>query len=192
MSELPRTGFLPTRWTAPTYGRAVGVVLLIGVVFCLGIYSEEVFAGLTSLWQTILRGVGLDGALSNLQRGVSGQVTTRSLPAMLTYGLLYTACCLVLLGLLLGSVRRLKVAFLLYAAVFGACALLVVGGKLGGDARWAYQLGRRLIDFIVSPLPVIVLAPLLRLLLPEDGRALPHAPPVPEGRSFVGPGPDRL
>ncbi|MCC2547243.1 hypothetical protein LJY25_12365 [Hymenobacter sp. BT175] len=186
MSELPRTRFLPVRWTGPTYWRAAGIAGLIVLVYCLGIYAEEVFAGLTSLWQTILRGLGLDETLSAVQQGVSGQVTTRSLPAMLSYGLLYTACCLALLGLLLGSVRRLKAALLLYAAVFGACTLLVVGGKLGGDVRWAYQLGRRLIDFIVSPLPVIVLAPLLRLLLPEPVPALPHSAAHPAGAETVG------
>lgn len=148
----------------PRSGRAVRVALvlvLLGLLFCLGTYDEAVFAWLTAACQRVLHALGLDALAQRVQQGTSGQVTTRSLPAMLLYGLGYTAVCLAILALLL-PLPAWRPALALYALVFGLSALLVLGGKLAGDVAWAYQLGRRLIEFIVSPLPLIVLLPLLR------------------------------
>ena len=135
-------------------------VFLVGLLFCLGTYDEAVFAWLTDACQHALRAVGLDTWAGRIQQGTSGQVTTRSLPAMLLYGLGYTSICLGILALLLPPPAS-RTALGLYALVFVLSALLLLGGKLAGDVAWAYQLGRRLIDFIVSPLPLIVLLPLL-------------------------------
>ncbi|HEX8428444.1 MAG TPA: hypothetical protein VF639_19265 [Hymenobacter sp.] len=133
------------------------------MLFYLGTYDWVVFDVLDAGWHKLLSSLNLTEQLAALQRGVNGQVTRRSLPTMLTYGVLYTSVCLLLLRLLLPrGGRRMRRALLLYAAVFGACTLLLIGGKLAGDALWAYRLGRRLIDFVVSPLPVAVLVPLLR------------------------------
>lgn len=148
--------------TRPTWGRAVAVGALVGLLFWAGVYDETVFAGLNAAWQKILAALGLTTQLAALQRGVSGQVTKRSLPTMLTYGLLYTGTCLLLLRLILPrGGHRMRQALALYALVFVVCAALLLGGKLAGDVPWTYRLGRRLIDFIVSPLPVVVLVPLL-------------------------------
>ncbi|TGE17822.1 XrtX-associated membrane protein [Hymenobacter elongatus] len=146
--------------------RTIVAVALVAGLFWVGLHDELVFHTLTSGWQRIFLLLGLAERAAALQSGISGLVTTRSLPAVITYALLYTGACLVLLYAALFSVARMRVVLGLYAAVFGACALLLLGGKLLGDASWAYQLGRRLIDFIVSPLPVIILIPLLRWHLP--------------------------
>ncbi|WP_375433833.1 XrtX-associated membrane protein [uncultured Hymenobacter sp.] len=143
--------------------RAVAVAGLVLLLFWFGTYDLAVFGALNAGWQKLFDTLGLTDQLAAIQRGVSGQVTRRSLPTMLTYSLLYTSTCLLLLRLLLPrGGHRMRWACLLYAAVFVACGLLLVGGKLAGDAVWAYRLGRRLIDFIVSPIPVIILVPLLR------------------------------
>ncbi|OON66775.1 hypothetical protein B0919_21500 [Hymenobacter sp. CRA2] len=140
-------------------------------MFWVGTYDETVFAGLTHGWQRVLTALGLADWAQRVQQGTSHQVTTRSLPAMLTYGLLYTGACLTLIWLLTARRQALRTAVLIYGSVFAASALLLIGGKLAGDAQWAYQLGRRLIDFIVSPLPVIALVPLLRWQRPAAPQA---------------------
>ncbi|MCB2376366.1 hypothetical protein LGH70_02150 [Hymenobacter sp. BT635] len=146
--------------------RATVAILLVAGLFVVGLRNEPVFGLLTLAWQKLFLALGLTERAAALQQGVSGLVTTRSLPAVVSYALLYTGACLVLLSAVLFDAARMRVVLGLYAAIFGACALLLLGGKLLGDASWAYQLGRRLIDFIVSPLPVIILIPLLRWYVP--------------------------
>ncbi|MCC3159927.1 hypothetical protein LJ737_21995 [Hymenobacter sp. 15J16-1T3B] len=150
--------------------------LLAALLFWVGTYDVTVFTWLTAGWQRILAAIGLSDLVQHIQQGISGQVTTRSLPAMLTYGLAYTGICLLILALLVPR-RAVRTALGLYLAVFALSALLLLGGKLAGDVAWAYQLGRRLIDFIVSPLPVIALVPLLRW---HYAAAQPAAPDGPE------------
>ena len=145
-----------------TAGRTVAVSGLVAVLFWAGIYDEAVFNALNAGWQKLLTSLGLAEQLAAVQRGISTQVTKRSLPTMFTYGLLYTSTCLLLLRFLLPpGGHRMRRVVALYAVVFVACGLLLAGGKLAGDVPWAYRLARRLIDFIVSPLPVVVLLPLL-------------------------------
>ena len=134
---------------------------LLLLLFYIGTYDEAVFAWLTTTNQKALHALGLDALAQRVQQSTSGQVTHRNLFAMLVYGLGYTGICLTILALLLPPPAR-RTALALYALVFALSTLLIVGGKLAGDVAWAYQLGRRLIDFIVSPLPLIVLLPLLR------------------------------
>ncbi|SHL27275.1 hypothetical protein SAMN02746009_02469 [Hymenobacter psychrotolerans DSM 18569] len=149
--------------------RAIAVLVLVAVLFWAGVYDEAVFAELTEAWQKVLTMLGFTDQLAAVQQSVSGEVTKRSLPAVLTYALLYTGVCLLLLRLLLPA-RHMRLILLLYGAVFGCCAVLLVVGRLAGDVPWIYQLGRRLIDFIVSPLPVIGLVVLLRWYAPATGR----------------------
>ncbi|MBC8085351.1 MAG: hypothetical protein H7Z21_19305 [Hymenobacter sp.] len=152
---------------AARLGRVAAVAGLVALLFWAGVYDETVFAALNAGWHKLLTTLGLTGQLAAVQRGISGQVTKRSLPTMVSYSLLYTSVCLLLLRLLLPrGGHRMRRALGLYAAVFVVCGLLLLGGKLAGDVPWAYRLGRRLIDFIVSPLPVIVLVPLLRWYAP--------------------------
>ncbi|GAB2964078.1 hypothetical protein GCM10027048_36750 [Hymenobacter coalescens] len=152
----PARSFFTATWL-----RLALAALLAGLLFWVGTYDEPVFAWLTDFWHQALRALGLDSWAERIQRGTSGQITRRSVPAMLTYGLGYTSVCLLILGLLVPR-RALLTAFWIYGGIFALSALLLLGGKAAGDVAWAYKLGRQLIDFIVSPLPVAALVPLLR------------------------------
>ncbi|MGI4762221.1 MAG: XrtX-associated membrane protein [Janthinobacterium lividum] len=151
-----------------TPGRWLLAGLLAGALFAVGMAPEVVFAVLTRGWQVVFGWLGQGGALAQLQQGTSHLVTTRSLPAMATYGLLYVAGCLLLLHALLRDGRRTRWAAQVYLGLLGLCVLLLVGGRLGGNIAWAYKLGRRVIDFVISPLPVMILLP---VLWPGNSRA---------------------
>ena len=120
-----------------------------------------VFALLTQAWQQLFELLGLSGIMAHLQQGTSNLVTTRSLPAMGTYSLLYVGACLLLLHVLLRDARRTRWVAQVYLGLLGLYVLLMVGGRLGGNIDWALKLSRRVIDFTVSPLPVMLLLPLL-------------------------------
>ncbi|MDJ0366696.1 hypothetical protein QMK33_16175 [Hymenobacter sp. H14-R3] len=143
----------PGRWTA-----AAALALLL---FMIGMESDAVFAVLTRGWQMLAGLLGLGDILAHWQQGTSHLVTTRSLPAMGTYSLFYIGCCLLLLQVLLRDTRRTRWALRLYLGLLALYVLLMVGGRLAGNAEWAFKLSRRIIDFIVSPLPVMMLVPLL-------------------------------
>ncbi|RZK61977.1 MAG: hypothetical protein EOO59_03750 [Hymenobacter sp.] len=140
------------------WGLAIGLTLLL---FWVGIESDAVFAALARGWQLVFEALGLGGLLDRLQHGTSAQVTKRSLPAMLTYGVLYLTVCLLLLWLVLHDAQAWRLAAQLYAGAIVLCAGLLLLGKLGGDVAVFYHAARRLIDFLVSPVPVLVLIPLL-------------------------------
>lgn len=143
----------PARWLLAA---ALGLVL-----FLMGMESDAVFAALTRAWQTIFELVGLGGWLARTQQGTSSLVTTRSLPAMGSYSLLYVGLCLLLLHVLLRDGRRTRWAAQVYLGLLGLYVVLMLVGRLGGNISGAYKLGRRIIDFIVSPLPVMILLPVL-------------------------------
>jgi hypothetical protein len=143
----------PVRWLV-----AASLVL---VLFMVGIESDIVFAVLTRAWQAVFDLVGLGSWLARVQQGTSGLITTRSLPAMGAYALLYVGICLLLLHVLLRDSRRTRWAAQVYLGLLGLYICLMLVGRLGGSIAGAYKLGRRVIDFIVSPLPVIILLPLL-------------------------------
>ena len=144
-----------------SFGRWLLAGLLVGVLFWVGIKSEVVFAALTRGWQALFELLGLAGTVAHLQQGTSQLVTMRSLPAVGTYSLLYIGLCLLLLQVLLRDGRRTRWAALVYASVLGIYIVLLVVGRLGGSLPWVYNAGRRIIDFLISPLPVMVLLPIL-------------------------------
>lgn len=143
----------PARWLL-----AAGLALAL---FMVGMQSDAVFAALTRAWQASFDLVGLGATAARLQQGTSGLVTTRSLPAMGTYSLLYVGGCLLLLHVLLRNGRRTRWAAQVYLGLLGLYVLLLVVGRLGGNVPLAYKLGRRIIDFTISPLPVMILLPVL-------------------------------
>jgi hypothetical protein len=143
----------PARWL---------LAILLGLaLFLVGMQSDAVFAALTRAWQALFELLGLGAAAARFQQGTSGLVTTRSLPAMGTYSLLYVAGCLLLLHVLLRDGRRTRWAAQLYLGLLGLYVLLLVVGRLGGNVPLAYKLARRIIDFTISPLPVMILLPVL-------------------------------
>lgn len=153
VSPAPVPPLTPARWLL-----AGGLALAL---FIIGMQSDAVFAALTRGWQSLFDLVGLGAAAARLQQGTSGLVTTRSLPAMGTYSLLYVGGCLLLLHVLLRDGRRTRWAAQVYLGLLGLYVLLLVIGRLGGNVPLAYKLGRRIIDFTISPLPVMILLPVL-------------------------------
>jgi hypothetical protein len=143
----------PARWLL--------AALLALALFLVGMQSDAVFAALTRAWQALFELLGLGAAAARFQRGTSGLVTTRSLPAMGTYSLLYVGGCLLLLHVLLRAGRRTRWAAQVYLGLLGLYVLLLVVGRLGGNVPLAYKLARRIIDFTISPLPVMILLPVL-------------------------------
>lgn len=153
LAPAPVPPLSPARWL-------LAGALALGL-FLVGMESETVFAALTRAWQGLFDLLGLGAAAARLQQGTSGLVTTRSLPAMGTYSLLYVGGCLLLLHVLLRDSRRTRWAAQVYLGLLGLYVLLFVVGRLGGNLPWAYKLGRRIIDFTISPLPVMILLPVL-------------------------------
>ena len=149
----------PTRPITPARWVLAGALAL--VIFLVGLESEVLFAWLTRGWQALFDVVGLGPTLARWQQNTSHLVTTRSLPAMGTYSLLYVGGCLLLLHVLLRDARRTRWAAQVYLGLLGLYVVLMVGGRLGGNGEWAFKLSRRIIDFIVSPLPFMLLLPVL-------------------------------
>lgn len=135
--------------------------LLVLVLFAVGMESEAIFAALTRAWQRILELLGLGAMLARWQHGTSNLVTTRSLPAMATYSLAYVGLCLLLLHVLLRDGRRTRWAAQVYLGLLGLYMVLMLGGRLAGNLPWILKLSRHIIDFVVSPLPVMMLLPVL-------------------------------
>ena len=104
-----------------------------------------------------------------LQAG-GATLTTRSLPAMLTYGLLYVGLSILTLHVALADRRRTRIVLLAYGAAFALIGGLLVVGRLTGLAATLTPLARALIDGglgggggLLSPLPVLLLVAFFRL-----------------------------
>ena len=157
MSTLP-----PAPAAAPlTPARWALAGLLAAALFWLGAESEVIFGFLTRAWQAVFGVLGLGGVLAHWQQGTSQLTTTRSLPAVASYSLLYVAVSILLLHVLLRDARRTRWALQAYLGLLGLYALLLLAGRAGGNIPWTLKLSRRIIDFLVSPLPVMLLLPLL-------------------------------
>lgn len=152
VSSAPVPPLTPARWLL------AGALAL--ALFLLGMQSDAVFVALTRAWQALFDLAGLGALAARWQQGTSGLVTTRSLPAMGTYSLLFVGNCLLLLHVLLRDNRRTRWAAQVYLGLLGLYVLLLVVGRLG-NVPLAYRLGRRIIDFTISPLPVMILLPVL-------------------------------
>lgn len=142
-------------------GRWTLVGGLIIALLLLGVYDEVIITFLTALWLKGLAAAGLRQQADALQQGINGGITKRLLPAVATYAALYLSTCLLLLHLLL-TPAQWRLALRLYVGVLGVYVAIVVVNKLAGNAQWAYQLSRQILDFVVSPLPVTTLYVLFR------------------------------
>lgn len=138
------------------------VGLLLAVLFVIGVYDNAILEFLTVAWRQLLSAVGLRQQVEALQQGISGSIVKRLLPAVATYAALYLSICLLLLRLLLPSRAQWLLALRLYAGTLAVYVAIVLVGKLAGGAQWAYHLSRQLLDFVVSPLPVVGLYVLFR------------------------------
>ena len=137
------------------------LLTLLAVLLLLGVYSEQIIAGLIAAWPKLLRAVGLNQFAERLQQGLNGGIAKRPLLAVASYAALYLATCLLLLRLVLAPAQW-RMAVAIYAGTLAVYVGIVLTGKLAGDAVWAYRLSRQILDFVVSPLPVAGLYVLFR------------------------------
>jgi hypothetical protein len=134
---------------------------LVLVLFIAGVESETIFAVLTRAWQAVFETLGLGSVSARWQHSASTLVAKRSLPATATYNLAYVGLSLLLLHVLLRDGRRTRWAAQIYAVGLGLYIILVVADRLGGSQAWALNASRRIINFVVSPLPIMMLLPML-------------------------------
>ncbi|MEJ7667110.1 MAG: hypothetical protein WKG07_50235 [Hymenobacter sp.] len=127
MSALPpassATPLTPARWALAG--------LLVAALFWLGAESGAIFNFLTRAWGAVFGVLGLDGALAHWQQGTSQLVTTRSLPAVASYSLLYVAVSVLLLHVLLRDACRTRWVAQAYLGLLGLYALLLLAGRVG-------------------------------------------------------------
>ena len=142
--------------------RNLAVLALAAGLLLAGVFDEALFAGLGWAWQVLLATLHLDQSTAMLPASTQPSVTRRPLLPGLSYAGLYIGACLLLLRLLLPQAQQWRVVLRIYGGVGLACGLLLLLGKVGGNLLWAYRLGRHLLDFLVSPVPVLALVALLR------------------------------
>ena len=171
MSEL----FAPAVPRQPRIFFWLRLLTLLAVLLLLGVYSEQIIAGLIAAWPKLLRAVGLNQFAERLQQGLNGGIAKRPLLAVASYAALYLATCLLLLRLVLVPAQWL-LALRIYAVGLGLYVLITVLAKLMGNAPAMYRLGRQLLDFMVSPLPVAGLYVLFRAGFGPAGTAAPTSP----------------
>lgn len=160
---MPESASLPpSAATTGNWGHRAAIVALGLLLLLAGVYDELAFAVLDRGWLALLSALHLAGPAAALQAGIHQQVTHRALLPGLSYAALYVGSCLLLLRLLLPRLAAWRLALRLYGGVGLAYLLLLLVGKVGGDLSWAYRLSRHLLDFLVSPLPVLALVVLLR------------------------------
>lgn len=141
------------------------IASLVVVLFLIGTFDETILGVLTISWLKLLEAVGLRHLAESMQQGISGGITKRLLPAVATYALLYLGVCLLLLRLLLPAPGQWRMVLRLYAGTLLVYLAITLAGKLLGNAAWAYRLSRQILDFVVSPLPVVGLYVLLQVSL---------------------------
>lgn len=140
--------------------RLVGSVLLGLLLLAATLHNEALYALFDGWWHRAAGALGLGlgqprGAVSPLLH------QARSIPAVVAYGVLYLGLCLGLLFLLVPAGPSQRLVLLFYGVAGVATGLLVLGSRVGGGPMLAV-LASQLLHFIVSPLPVIMLVPLLR------------------------------
>ncbi len=140
---------------------ALGVVAV--ALLALGIYDEPLRHWLTGLFTT-----GGGGTPPPVAAG-GATLTTRNVPAMLVYGLLYVGLSIAFLHLFLADIRKTRIVVLAYVATFVLIGGLLVAGRVLGLGATLTPMARELIDGggigggILSPLPILLLIAVFRL-----------------------------
>ena len=146
--------------------RLAVAILFIAALFGATMNNETLYAVFGNFWQKFLSQVGSPSpqqapAMLGTHTAIDQITNTpRNTPAVLIYSFLYVGICLTILVLLLPVTAQRKAVFTFYGVSILVFIGLVVAGSLGGTVL--LQLSSQLIHFIVSPLPVVVLVPLLR------------------------------
>lgn len=139
---------------------------LVGVRF----YELPLYGGLEASWQRLGQAWPAVAALDRLlapvatlarQGGLYFMPASAGGAAVLIYALAYVGLCLALLRALLPTGQGWRWGLGLYAGLGGASLLLLLASQLTGVALLA-TLASRLWHPLFSPLPVLVLVPLLR------------------------------
>lgn len=163
---------VPSLKTQPSVVRSTRIIrLAIAILFIAALFgatmnNETLYVVFGNFWQKFLSQIGSPSpqqASATLGSHTAiDQITNtpRNTPAVLIYGFLYVGICLTILMLLLPVTAQRKAVFTFYGVSILVFVGLVVAGYLGGTVL--LQLSSQLIHFIVSPLPVVVLVPLLR------------------------------
>ncbi|MGI4871198.1 MAG: XrtX-associated membrane protein [Janthinobacterium lividum] len=146
----------------PLTARRIALCLVLALVLTWAAFNEEMLFGLLARgWAAVFSALGLEGLLARVQQGTSAGITKKSVPATITGSLLYIGGCLLLLHVLLRSRSRTWLAIRVYLVLFATCVVLLLAASLAHHNELLYKLGRHIIDLTVSPLPVMVLLPLL-------------------------------
>ena len=163
---------VPSLKTQPSFVRPTRIIrLVVAILFIAALFgatmnNETLYAVFGNFWQKFLSQVGSPSSQqASATLGTHTAIdqitnTSRNAPAVLIYGFLYVGICLTILVLLLPITAQRKAVFTFYGVSILVFIGLVVAGNLGGTVL--LQLSSQLIHFIVSPLPVVVLVPLLR------------------------------
>ena len=137
--------------------RKAALFSLVLVLFFTGVYTEQIYAWLDRFYQFLFSSFGIFSFLNRSQAEVSSQITMRSWPTMLTYGLMYTSLSFATLHVYFNNFYKTKITAAFYAAIFLLCVFLISMGKLIPEFVWAYKLCRRIIELVISPFPVVLL-----------------------------------
>lgn len=137
--------------------RNASLLLLASAILAAGVYTDLIFKALDAAILQLVNALDLDNMYQAVVRNSHSKITMQRLPSMLAYGTGYCSLCLLTLYIYLSKREQFLLAILFYAGVFALCVCLLALGKLLGDFVPAYNLARRLIEMIISPLPVILL-----------------------------------
>jgi exosortase/archaeosortase family protein len=148
----------PHSWLTARTG--VGVALLVALVL-VSIFQSNVVAALSRGWATLLATgptwlYRVPGASAS---DVPAGVSRLALPVGMAFLGLFLGISLLGLRLLLAG-QAWRLAWRSYAGIGLACLLLLALGRVGGGPS-VYRLGRLLLDFLASLLPVAGLLVLL-------------------------------
>jgi hypothetical protein len=137
--------------------RNATLVLLVSAILAAGVYTDLIFKTLDVVILQMVNALDLGNIYQAVVSNSHSKITMQSLPSMLAYGAGYCLLCLLTLYIYLGKRQQFLLVLLFYVGVFALCFCLLALGKLLGDFVPAYNLARRLIEMIVSPLPIILL-----------------------------------
>ena len=153
----------------PLAVRVTGIILLVVLLFAATLNNWRLYALFGRFWHEAFLAVGWAHHTPAILQtnGAIGQLThnARDIPSVLTYSALYICTCLALLFLILPYASQRKLVVTSYGLTGVLAILLLLVGKLGSADFTLFS--SQLIHFIVSPMPVIVLAPLLWWYMPK-------------------------
>jgi len=156
-------GARPTQWFGGlSAGRLVAGVVLALLLLSSRWYEETVYSWLDAAWRLlgrVLPTAALDAVAGPSMRGLLER--PHSVPAALLFAAGYVGLCWALLGVLLPPGEGWRWGLRLYGGVGLASLLLVVASHALGLPILA-ALASRLLHMLLSPLPLMVLVPLLR------------------------------